>query len=117
MQETQPETKVAPGDSASQCESQSDQTTTDPVSFEYCAEQVSLLKSAGKKLNDNDMLALYSYYKQATEGDNQNDKPGLFRFVELQKWKSWDKIKGLTREEARTAYVALAQHIQSEYGV
>ena len=39
------------------------------------------IKTLSAKPSDDDMLALYSIYKQATDGDVTGDRPGFFDFV------------------------------------
>lgn len=62
---------------------------------------------------DNDtLLELYSFYKQATEGDVQGDKPGPFDFKARAKYDAWDARKGMSREVAMKAYVRLVEHLK-----
>ena len=49
------------------------------------------------------MLKLYSYYKQATEGDVQGARPGGFDFVGGAKYDAWAKLKGTSRDDAMQA--------------
>jgi len=62
---------------------------------------------------DNDtLLELYSFYKQATEGDVNGDKPGAFDFKARAKYEAWEARKGMTREVAMKAYVRLVEHLK-----
>ncbi len=62
---------------------------------------------------DNDtLLELYSFYKQATEGDVTGDKPGPFDFKARAKYDAWEARKGMKREVAMKAYVRLVEHLQ-----
>lgn len=57
---------------------------------------------------DNDtLLQLYAFYKQATAGDVAGDKPGMFDFVGLSKYEAWARLKGMPGDEARQQYVDL----------
>lgn len=57
---------------------------------------------------DNDtMLKLYSYYKQASEGDVSGDKPGFFDFVGVAKYEAWEKLRGMESADAKQKYVDL----------
>ncbi len=63
---------------------------------------------------DNDtLLELYSYFKQATEGDAGGDRPGAFDFVARAKYDAWAARKGMGRDVARKGYVKLVEHLQS----
>jgi carboxylesterase len=74
-------------------------------------------QAAAKKLRekpDNDtLLELYSYFKQATEGDVSGDRPGAFDFVARAKYDAWRARKGVKKDAAMRAYVKLVEHLQS----
>jgi len=55
---------------------------------------------------DNEtLLKIYSLYKQATEGDNNAEQPGMFDFVAKAKYEAWNKLKGMSPDEAMQQYV------------
>jgi len=55
---------------------------------------------------DNDtLLKIYSLYKQATEGDNNAEQPGMFDFVAKAKYEAWNKLKGMSADDAMQQYV------------
>ena len=66
---------------------------------------VAASKQAKKKPDNATMLKLYSYYKQATEGDVKGERPGGFDFVGGAKYDAWAKLKGMTRDDAMTNYI------------
>jgi diazepam-binding inhibitor (GABA receptor modulating acyl-CoA-binding protein) len=72
--------------------------------FESAVTRVKTLRA---KPSDDDLLSLYSLYKQATSGDVSGDKPGLFDFVAKAKYEAWAKLRGTSPEEAMQRYVAL----------
>jgi acyl-CoA-binding protein len=80
-------------------------------------DQFKAAQSAAKALPakpDNDtLLELYSYFKQATEGDVSGSRPGAFDFVARAKYDAWASRKGVKREAAMRAYVKLVEHLQS----
>ena len=63
---------------------------------------------------DNDtLLKLYSLYKQATEGDNIGDGPSNpFDIVGRAKHQAWEKLKGLSADDAMTEYVAIVDALK-----
>ncbi len=62
---------------------------------------------------DNDtLLELYSYFKQATEGDASGDKPGAFDFVARAKYDAWAARKGMRQDVAMKGYVKLVEHLK-----
>lgn len=62
---------------------------------------------------DNDtLLELYSYFKQATEGDAAGERPGAFDFVARAKYDAWAARKGMSRDVAMKGYVKLVEHLK-----
>ncbi|CCK70141.1 long-chain fatty acid transporter ACB1 KNAG_0D03950 [Huiozyma naganishii CBS 8797] len=76
--------------------------------FEEKAKQVNSL--ATKPGNDV-LLRLYGLYKQATVGDCVGDRPGVFSMKERAKWDAWDKLRGMTGEEAEKLYIELVEDL------
>jgi diazepam-binding inhibitor (GABA receptor modulating acyl-CoA-binding protein) len=57
--------------------------------------------------NEN-LLLLYSLYKQATEGDVNIEKPtNFFDFPGIAKFNAWEGLKGTTKEAAMQKYIDL----------
>jgi len=71
-------------------------------------------KKTKKKPDNATLLKLYSYYKQATDGDVKGDRPGGFDFVGGAKFDAWSKLTGTSREEAMTNYVKLVDKLNRE---
>ena len=65
--------------------------------------------------NNSELLELYSYYKQATVGDINIDKPGFLYVKDRQKWDSWNERKGLTMKDAETKYIDLVLQLTTKY--
>ncbi len=63
------------------------------------------VKGLSKRPSDNDMLALYALYKQATEGDVSGKKPGMFDFVARAKFEAWEGLKGTSADGAMQSYI------------
>lgn len=70
-------------------------------------------KTLRTKPGDDTLLELYSYFKQATEGDVSGKRPGAFDFVARAKFDAWEARKGMSREVAMKGYVKLVEHLQS----
>jgi len=58
------------------------------------------------------LLKLYAAYKQATEGDNENDKPGFSDLVGRAKWEAWAKLEGTSAEAAMQQYIDLIEGLK-----
>jgi len=64
---------------------------------------------------DNEtLLQLYSLYKQATEGDINGEKPGMFDFVAQAKYNAWTSLKGTSVNDAMQQYVKLVVKLKSK---
>jgi diazepam-binding inhibitor (GABA receptor modulator, acyl-CoA-binding protein) len=72
--------------------------------FEDAQRRVKLLKTAPS--NEN-LLALYALFKQGTVGEVQGSRPGMMDFKGRAKFDAWAKQKGVSKEAAMTAYLAL----------
>jgi acyl-CoA-binding protein len=62
-------------------------------------------KKTKKKPDNATLLKLYSYYKQATDGDVAGPRPGGFDFVGGAKHDAWSKLKGMGKDEAMQNYI------------
>ncbi len=78
-------------------------------------EAVALTKTFTVKPSNPELLKLYALYKQATEGDNNTERPGGFDFVAAAKYNAWDSEKGKTKESATEEYIALVQELSTKY--
>lgn len=80
---------------------------------QFSEAQADVQKLTDKPDNDT-LLELYSYFKQATEGDVTGNKPGPFDFKGRAKWESWESRKGMSREVAMKGYIKLVNHLKSK---
>lgn len=86
--------------------------------FEAAAAVVkTAFKEAGKNLSNDELLSLYGWFKQASVGDNNTDKPGMFSFEAKSKWEAWNKCKGKSQEEAQGEYIKVAKELLTKYGL
>lgn len=70
-----------------------------------------------KKPNDDELLKLYGLYKQATVGDVNTDRPGIFALKDRYKWDAWKANEGLSKEEAEQKYIELVDELIAKYGL
>jgi len=80
------------------------------AAFERAADEVTKLpeRPAG-----DDLLELYAFYKQGTEGDVTGKRPGFTDFVGRAKFDAWSRIQGLEQDEAKRAYVRKVEALKS----
>jgi diazepam-binding inhibitor (GABA receptor modulator, acyl-CoA-binding protein) len=71
-------------------------------------------KQTKKRPDNATLLKLYSYYKQATEGDAKGDRPGGFDFVGGAKYDAWSKLKGMSKDDAMTNYVKQVERLNRD---
>ena len=70
-------------------------------------------KELTERPSNETLLILYSLYKQATEGDNENEPPANpFDFVSKAKYEAWLGLKGKTQEEAMSEYIDLVNKLK-----
>ncbi|KAI9522072.1 hypothetical protein NQZ68_039895 [Dissostichus eleginoides] len=81
--------------------------------FDAAAEAVKQLKV---KPADEEMLQVYSLFKQASVGDVNTGRPGMFDFTGKAKWDAWEKQKGKSKEDAMSEYVSLVDQLKEKYG-
>jgi len=60
------------------------------------------------------LLELYSFYKQANEGDVMGDRPGFADFEGRAKFDSWQKLIGKSKEDAMQDYISLVVKLEKE---
>ena len=76
--------------------------------FEEASKRVHTLS---ERPGNDILLNLYSLHKQASVGDVQGDKPGMFDFINAAKYNDWSTKKGLTKEQAMQGYVDLVNSL------
>ena len=70
--------------------------------------------SLAERPDNATLLKLYAFYKQATDGDVAGDKPGMFDLVAKKKYEAWEKIKGLSADDAMKGYIAEVERLLNE---
>jgi diazepam-binding inhibitor (GABA receptor modulator, acyl-CoA-binding protein) len=83
---------------------------------EFTAAQSRVLQLSRPPTTD-EMLELYSFYKQATAGDATTTKrPGMMDFKGRAKYDAWAERKGMSAEGAMQSYVDLVAKLAKKYG-
>uniref|UniRef100_A0A4D5RBA9 Acyl-CoA-binding protein-like protein n=1 Tax=Scolopendra viridis TaxID=118503 RepID=A0A4D5RBA9_SCOVI len=82
--------------------------------FNKAAEDVKNLKQTP---SDQDMLEIYSLYKQGIVGDCNTDRPGVLDLKGKAKWDAWNARKGMTQTAAKEAYVKKVSDLISSVGL
>lgn len=81
--------------------------------FEKAAGHLTRLATAG--LRREDLLYMYSRYKQITCGKCDLPKPSFFDFESRQKWKAWKELGDKTVQQAMQEYIAAVKEMDPEW--
>jgi len=80
--------------------------------FEAAAAAAKTLPS---NVSNEDKLALYGLFKQATVGDCNIDKPGIFDPTGRAKWDAWNAQKGKSQDQAMEEYIMKVEEMREQY--
>ena len=82
-------------------------------SFEEAQKKTSRFST---KPSQEELLELYSLYKQGSEGDVQGERPGGFDFKAIAKFDAWKSKLGISKEDAMDTYIKLVDQLFEKYG-
>jgi acyl-CoA-binding protein len=85
------------------------------MSISTLEEAVARTQQFTTRPSNEELLRLYGLYKQATEGDNEEERPGGFDFKAAAKYNAWLLLKGKPKEEATQAYIDLVSQLSANY--
>ncbi|KAF9274974.1 Acyl-CoA-binding domain-containing protein 1 [Mortierella alpina] len=75
--------------------------------FDAAAAKAKTLKDA----TNDQLLKLYGLFKQATIGDCNTSRPGMFDPKGGYKWDAWNEKKGLSQADAEKQYIAYVESL------
>ena len=78
-------------------------------------DAVSKSKTLTQRPANDELLKLYAMYKQATEGDNDEDRPGGFDFKAIAKHDAWAALKGKSPSDAQKEYISFVDELHQKY--
>jgi acyl-CoA-binding protein len=64
-------------------------------------------KNLSDRPDNATLLKIYALYKQGSNGDNTEPKPGFSDPVARAKWDAWTKLKGTSQDAAMQQYIDL----------
>ena len=67
-------------------------------------------KTLPHQSNEN-LLKIYSLFKQATQGDVSGARPGGFDFKGMAKYDAWAGHKGKSQDQAREEYIEMIDNL------
>ena len=65
-----------------------------------------------KRPSNDQLLGLYAFYKQATEGDVSGSRPGMLDLKGRAKFDAWAARKGLSKDDAMKKYAAQIDRVK-----
>jgi acyl-CoA-binding protein len=68
-------------------------------------------KKLAQRPDNSTLLKIYGLYKQATQGDVTEKKPGFGDMIGRAKWDAWNAVKGTAHDDAKRRYVELIQSL------
>tara|TARA_A100001011_G_C14160897_1_gene778185 strand:- start:228 stop:500 length:273 start_codon:yes stop_codon:yes gene_type:complete len=80
-------------------------------------QAVKIVEKLKTKPSNEELGNLYKYYKQATVGDVNKDKPNFIYFKEAAKWDAWNSVKGLSKHNCEVEYIKLVNNFIKTYGL
>lgn len=72
-------------------------------------------KTLTQRPANDELLKLYALYKQSTEGDNAEQRPGGFDFKAIAKHDAWADLKGKNQADAQQEYISLVDELHQKY--
>jgi diazepam-binding inhibitor (GABA receptor modulator, acyl-CoA-binding protein) len=82
------------------------------TAFENAQQKV---KTLSQKPDNQELLQLYSHFKQATVGDINEERPGGFDFVAIAKYNAWERLIGTEKDVAAAKYIELVNSLLNKY--
>uniref|UniRef100_A0AAZ3P4E6 Diazepam binding inhibitor, acyl-CoA binding protein n=1 Tax=Oncorhynchus tshawytscha TaxID=74940 RepID=A0AAZ3P4E6_ONCTS len=62
-----------------------------------------------------ELAVVYGLYKQATLGNVNTERPGIFDFQGKSKWDGWKAQEGKSKEDAIKEYIAFVEEMKAKY--
>ena len=76
--------------------------------FESAQQRINTLSAPPSQA---ELLELYGLFKQATLGDATGKRPGMLDIKGRAKFDAWSARKGMSQDDAMSAYVALVDRL------
>jgi acyl-CoA-binding protein len=86
-----------------------------PLEEDFASAQTRV-KQLTRTPSPDQLLELYSLYKQATVGDVTGSRPGMLDFKGRAKYDAWAGRKGTAKAAAMQQYVDLVRRLAAEIG-
>ncbi|XP_022911204.1 acyl-CoA-binding domain-containing protein 6 [Onthophagus taurus] len=78
-------------------------------------QAASHLQTIVSELDNNTLVLLYGYYKQANEGRCNIPKPGWFDSKGRYKWEAWHKLGDMPQNQAKSLYIENIKKLDANF--
>jgi len=86
------------------------------MALEFDFQQaVDKTKTFTKRPSNQELLDIYSLFKQASDGDVTGERPSGFDFKAIAKFDAWESQKGKSKTQAMEEYVSLVNKLAESY--
>ena len=85
-----------------------------PLEDDFTSAQTRI-RALPRTPSNDDLLALYGLYKQATAGDVAGARPGMLDFRGRAKYDAWTARRGMAKEQAMQSYVEIVGKLVERY--
>ncbi|XP_030846400.1 putative acyl-CoA-binding protein [Strongylocentrotus purpuratus] len=75
------------------------------------------VKDLATSPSNEDLLKIYSLFKQVTVGDCNTDRPGMLDYKGKAKWDAWNGLKGKSTADAEKEYIELVGQLKTSCGM
>ncbi len=86
-----------------------------PLEDDFTAAQTRV-RGLTRTPDSSELLELYAFYKQGSNGDVTGSRPGMLDFKGRAKYDAWATKKGIAKDAAKQAYVDLVGKLTAKYG-
>jgi len=69
------------------------------------------VKTLAERPDNQTLLQLYAFYKQASDGDASGERPGVMDFINRAKFDAWAQIKGTSADDAMQGYIDVVKKL------
>jgi len=75
-------------------------------------QSVNRTKELTQRPSNDILLKLYALFKQSTVGDVEGDPPGAMDFKAAAKYRSWESLKGKSKDDCKREYIELVKSLE-----
>ncbi|XP_055534189.1 acyl-CoA-binding domain-containing protein 6 [Wyeomyia smithii] len=82
---------------------------------EEFARATKFIEHSHDRFEQKDLLKFYGFFKQATVGQCNVSKPGIFNLTGRSKWSAWNELGDMSEQEAMEGYIRFLTQLQPDW--